>query len=787
MDAYNPRMSLKSRQLRRPYLCALIASAIAVALAGCDDNALKIDAGGTDGCDGSRCMSSGEVDAGSDAGNDAAAMTMPQEHDAGDSGTVDAVDAGDTCHYDRDCDDHLYCNGVELCIPIKLGGDSKHCWRPEQGPCADRTCHEIDHSCDCSDADRDHDGARIPGCAERPELGDCDDTDDKRKPGLLEICDPTKEGSMTRDEDCDWNTVGDRDTDRDGNIDHNCANFDPQYLEYITGLDCDDSKSDIKFGAAEACDNIDNDCDGTIDEVNGAPSEKVHKFYVDSDGDTWGSAEFIETLCNAPPAGYAYETDDCDDTNPLINPMREEICNGKDDDCEVGVDKPLKEGDLLFDEPFDGVTKFVCKGEAGWEVETCPPLREDCNHDYHDACETRANTLQNCHACGQACSFACGAAKCDEVAQLAAGGNHFCATTTEGNAVCWGDNSDGQLGNDSTHDSATPGLVALVNHATVVAGGYAHTCAAFGDTATLYCWGSNASGQLGTTAVVDHSEIPAAVDGPYAENVPLHKVTDVALGTDHSCAVHDDGVLDCWGLGTDGRLGDNDAAEHHVPVPGSVFRKSSSDAVQDARYVAAGAQHSCMVTTAGGVECWGDNSAGQLGNGLPGHGSAPDNSSAAIVVAGLANVEEISAGFYHTCARSGGHVYCWGYNGDGQLGHESNDDDGVPIEVPGLDAVTSIAASDAFTCVVNAGDVVCWGSNDLGERGTADAGPTPQTIPDLPAAMSVVVAGRSACALVEGQRVMCWGDDAHGQLGHGVAGQPVIPPTVILPLNQPIN
>lgn len=766
MDAYNPRMSINSRQLRRPYLCALIPAAIAVAVAGCDDQGLKTEPG-TEGCDGSTCMSPTKVDAGKDAGNDA---MMPPAHDAGDSGATDgAIDAGDStlpsrCTNDRDCDDGVYCNGEEVCIPLKLHGQIKRCWRPEQGPCADRACDEVD-GCDCSDPDRDHDTVLIPGCAKPGDPMDCDDYDKHRNSGLLEICDPKDKDSMKRDEDCDWNTVGERDKDGDQNIDHNCANFDPQYLKYITGLDCDDDDPETNIGAAEVCDNKDNDCDGKIDETYGAPSHKLHKFYVDADGDTRGSDEFIETLCNSPPPGYAYETGDCDDTNPLINPMREEVCNGKDDDCLAGIDKPLKDGDLLFDEPFDGMTKFECEGADGWKVQTCPPLREDCNHDYHDACEIPITTMDNCHACGRKCTFSCGEQGCDEVEELSAGLEHMCARTTEGRALCWGRNEDGRLGNGSTDNSSVPTYVSGLKGVAAIASGDKHTCAIAGADKSVYCWGNNSDLQLGGTDSRSMSDVPVQVLDP--DDGFLTDVEWVATGAAHSCAVYGGGKVACWGQQGLGRLADG-SLEEDTMYPAIISRAGSSvdDAVMitDGKEIVAGSVSTCLLTTAGKVECWGDNSMGQIGA-----DSTVASAAFGRVVDGLPVVTKISGGSNHTCALADGHVYCWGDNSFGQLGRQTDQSFAGPGEVPGLVDVKALDAGFLSTCVVTEdGSVLCWGNNEFGERGDAtyNNSSTERSMVAISDVDSVAM-GTGVCARTDAREVLCWGSNLYGQLGNG--------------------
>ena len=786
MDAYNPRMPLKTRQPERLYPArAAIAYALALASVaiGCDQGSKASDAS-TPECDGGKCHVSPLH---ADAGSDASTEMMVSQDDAGteasfpDSAIPEATDAGlpEDCRQDSDCNDQLYCNGKEQCLPRTPGSDIKTCMRAVLLPCADRACDERTH-CDCSDPDRDGDNCPIPGCVKPGQHADCDDNDGARSPETTETCDPDADKKKYRDgahhdEDCDPTTFGQRDVDGDGFVDARCANQDPRYGFLISGQDCDDDELGIGKGQEEICDGIDNDCDGRIDEVYGTPTGKRHTYYRDKDGDAHGDEnEPLETLCNNPPPGYTYESDDCDDDDRLINPGREDICNGKDDDCLGGIDDPLVEGGLLFDEPFDGITDFECKGEDGWKVEHCPELRLDCNMNYHDACETRATSMNNCHACGKQCVFSCGEESCDEVAEISIGFGHACANTSEGNVACWGKNSDGQLANDLTYGASRPVIAKDIRGVRSIAAGYSHTCAVIGDDSTLYCWGSNAQTELGTGNTEAKSEFARPVRG--VEGGSMTAVVSVALGAEHTCAIYGSGRLACWGLGSDGRLADG-YTDEQSHAPQQAYRAAGNAEIQDARQVVAGYAHSCIVTTANSVECWGDNTGGQLGD-----DSMVPNAAYAIAVAGLPEVESLVAGDYFTCALAAGTVYCWGYNEDGQLGHESDESDDVPTPIAGLSDVKAIAAGSSFACALNtAGEVSCWGSNYGDERGEAEPGPTPERIVELPSVSALSAGGLNACAIADNQEALCWGENIYGQLGIGTTA-PTLVPTPIKPL-----
>ena len=131
--------------------------------------------------------------------------------------------------------------------------------------------------------------------------------------------------------------------------------------------------------------------------------------------------------------------------------------------------------------------------------------------------------------------------------------------------------------------------------------------------------------------------------------------------------------------------------------------------------VIAGSIHTCALTVAGGVKCWGDNADGQLGEGTRTARRTP------VDVIGLTSgVTALAAGSNHTCAlTTAGGVMCWGGNDEGQLGDGTRLGRKSPVDVMGLSSgVTSVAAGSSHTCALtNAGGAVCWGDNSLRQIG----------------------------------------------------------------------
>ncbi|WP_304350047.1 putative Ig domain-containing protein [Comamonas testosteroni] len=198
-----------------------------------------------------------------------------------------------------------------------------------------------------------------------------------------------------------------------------------------------------------------------------------------------------------------------------------------------------------------------------------------------------------------------------EAVQIAAGGFHSCAVTTAGAVKCWGYNSDGQLGDGTTTSQNTPVAVSgLGGGVASVTGGTSHTCAVT-TAGAVKCWGNNGSGQLGDGTTTSQNT-PVAVSGLGGG------VASVTGGTYHSCAVTTAGAVKCWGYISDGQLGDATTTQRNTPVAVSGLGGGVAS-------VTSGYSHTCAITTAGAVKCWGYNSDGQLGDGTAANRATPVN------------------------------------------------------------------------------------------------------------------------------------------------------------------
>jgi alpha-tubulin suppressor-like RCC1 family protein len=351
------------------------------------------------------------------------------------------------------------------------------------------------------------------------------------------------------------------------------------------------------------------------------------------------------------------------------------------------------------------------------------------------------------------------------VTTIAAGAFHTCALTAGGGAKCWGSNGNGQLGDGTTTQRLTPVTVLNFGSASsLIAAGTDFTCGISAGGAK--CWGRNKWSGLGNGTNIS-SLTPADVVGLDSG------ILAMTAGQYHACALTDAGEAKCWGRNHFGQLGDGGRSDRNVP--GDVSGLTTGVAA-----IAAGNYHTCAVTGTGGVKCWGSNNAGQLGDRSTRMRLAP------AWVDGLwhgAGAITVVAGYAHTCILTdAGGVKCWGYNASGQLGNGGTMNRGAPGDVTGLGSgAVAIAAGRSHTCaVIGTGGVKCWGDNTSGQLGDGTTAQrlTPVDVVGITGALAVFAGDAHTCALIQTGDAKCWGDNAYGQLGDGTRTQRLTPVAV---------
>jgi alpha-tubulin suppressor-like RCC1 family protein len=348
---------------------------------------------------------------------------------------------------------------------------------------------------------------------------------------------------------------------------------------------------------------------------------------------------------------------------------------------------------------------------------------------------------------------------------VSAGDDFTCAVTSSGGAMCWGFNSFGQLGNNSTALSLVAvGVVGLSAGVQGISAGGGHACAVTA-TGGVKCWGNNTYGELGNNSTVS-SPVPVEVTGLASG------IQSVSAGADHTCALTAENGVKCWGNNQWGQLCNNSTATSLVPVDATCLSGSVDE-------ISAAYGYTCGLI-GGAVSCWGYNVDGELGNGSTTTSEVP------VGVRGLsAGTSAVSAANQHACAlTTTGAVKCWGYNVDGELGNESGVIISLPFEVSGLStAVQAISVSQSHVCALTrAGAVECWGSNESGELGnnSVSNSPEPVEVTGLGSGIQSISAGvYHTCALTAVGGVECWGSNHDGALGDNSRSDSPVPVRVV--------
>lgn len=342
---------------------------------------------------------------------------------------------------------------------------------------------------------------------------------------------------------------------------------------------------------------------------------------------------------------------------------------------------------------------------------------------------------------------------------LTAAGNTFCGLAEDGKAWCWGDNTTGQLGTGSAAvgtDSPTPVTTSGGHGFTALFSGPTTTCGI--DTSKkAWCWGANPGN--GTS---DAAPEPAAVAG-------THEFTALTLDASTACGLEADGKVFCWSAADTGRTGVDPAPAKGTPV--EIAGGRTYIHVQAANEIRTDAPSLiCAVDTGKKAWCWGNNGAGQLGNGSTTGSLIP------VAVSGGHDFKTLTLSPSAVCGiDTGDHAWCWGANDQGQLGIGTTTDANDPAAVDPATTYASITAATGngktFCALVTDGAAKCWGENSHGQAKEGSTAPvtSPSPVGGFKGLRSLSTGTSFSCVTDARTETSCWGRNDAGQAGSGTA------------------
>jgi len=358
----------------------------------------------------------------------------------------------------------------------------------------------------------------------------------------------------------------------------------------------------------------------------------------------------------------------------------------------------------------------------------------------------------------------------DGATALSVGSDFGCAVVA-GGVKCWGDNSQGQLGQGNTTPVTGAVAVTGISDVKVLTSGAQFSCV-LNSVGASFCWGDNSSNQIAQTAFDQTTRVPTT----------FAAAADIEAGALYVCALLLDGTIKC--------LGDNSKAQTAVltnsiapigPTSPVTLTKVSTGtkgtcAIDAAGHlycwgaliptlspdlsfvdVAVGNVSACAVTSVGNVLCWGSNGSSQLGDGTNKSAVIP----ATVLGLGTSKASHIAAGYRHFCANtSDGLVYCWGDNSHQQLGYIGVDAK-TATPVAGIGTAVNISAGSYHSCALLTGSqVYCWGDNSkkqISATGQTKMGVT--AITQAAGIAKVVSGGYESCYLMTDNKLNCVGEN----------------------------
>jgi alpha-tubulin suppressor-like RCC1 family protein len=359
---------------------------------------------------------------------------------------------------------------------------------------------------------------------------------------------------------------------------------------------------------------------------------------------------------------------------------------------------------------------------------------------------------------------AANAANFEDWDTVSAGGYHTCGIRHGGRLYCWGIDHSGQVGDGGSNTrSLSPERIGSFEDWATVSGGQNHTCGVR-DSGKLYCWGNDGSGQVGD-GDANSATAPRRI-GSHED------WATVSAGDYHTCGIRHGGQLYCWGDNQCGQVGDGTAVSDPCREGFEDHKARSPRRIgtfEDWANVSAGGFHTCGVRKNGKLYCWGNDDAGQVGDGDadPGAVTAP------LRIGTFEDWANVSAGGFHTCGvRKNGKLYCWGNDENGQVGDgEAGSPALAPRRIGTFEDWARATAGWEHACGIrHGGKLYCWGKDDDGQVGDGDD-PNPATAPRRIGTFedwAAIDGGvRHSCGVRTNGKLYCWGSDHDSQLGDG--------------------
>lgn len=339
---------------------------------------------------------------------------------------------------------------------------------------------------------------------------------------------------------------------------------------------------------------------------------------------------------------------------------------------------------------------------------------------------------------------------------------HSCVVKNDGTVWCWGFNVKAQAGADASRGVvAPPERVAGLDDAVDVDTGYFSTCA-LREQGRVSCWGGSEAGVLALDELgEDGSPPPGSATPRQIVDSDLFDAVDLSVGDYGACVVRADGRVVCWGCdnrGLSGAFTEGDCSPGDYRKSG-LFYPAVVGGIEDAVAVSVGYTHACAVLEDGSAKCWGSDS---NRNGVLGDGVDHDWSERVppVPVAGLSGARAISTSRDHTCALTdAGTVFCWGNNWGGALGSALEGNSSLPVQVQGITDAETIEVINGRSCVVDtARAVICWGwlfPDAVGMPSSMSR--VPAAVPGIADAVDFAGSDYSPCVTRVSGKVACWG------------------------------